>query len=104
VAAYSLLCEHFGECVHVNKTGLPMPAKDVEIWDYAAQNNCIIVTQDSDFLHLLEAKGHPPKVVLLRIGNMSMKETGMVLAQAKYSIADLYQNDYGLLEILADNG
>ena len=99
-----MLCEHFGECAHVNKTGLPVPATDSGIWDYAARNGFIIVTQDSDFVHLLEAKGHPPKVVLLRTGNMSTRETGIVLMQAKPSIADLYQNDYGLLEILAGRG
>ena len=99
-----MLCGHFGECAHVNKTGLSVPATDSEIWDYATRNGFIIVTQDSDFVHLLEAKGHPPKVVLLRTGNMSDREAGIALTQAKPSIADLYQNDYGLLEIMASSG
>jgi len=42
----SVLSEHFGECVHVNKTELPKPAKDTEIWNYAAANNYTIITQD----------------------------------------------------------
>jgi predicted nuclease of predicted toxin-antitoxin system len=54
------LSEHFGECIHVNKTELPNPAKDSEIWKYAAENGYAIITRDSEFLHLFEAKGFPP--------------------------------------------
>jgi predicted nuclease of predicted toxin-antitoxin system len=64
------LAEHFGECAHVNKTGLPVPAKDSAIWDYAAEHGYSIVTQDSDFLYFLETKGYPPKIILLRTGNI----------------------------------
>jgi len=94
------LAEHFGECVHVNQTALPKPAQDTEIWNYAAENACIIITQDSDFLNLFETKGYPPKIVLLRIGNMDRKKAGQILIQAKSAIEDLEKNDYGLLEII----
>jgi len=96
----TLLTEQFGECIHVNKTTLPKPAKDTEIWNYAAKNGYIIITKDSDFLNLFETRGHPPKVILLRTGNMSRMETGEVLIQAKSSIIDLEKSDYGLLEII----
>jgi len=96
----ALLSEQFGECIHVNQTTLPKPAKDTEIWEYAAANGCIIITQDSDFLNFFEAKGYPPKVVLLRTGNMDRKKAGQILIQAKPAIEDLEKNDYGLLEII----
>ena len=95
-----LLAAAFGECVHVNKTELLKPAKDTEIWNYAAQNGYCIVTQDSDFLNLLETRGYPPKVILVRTGNISIKEAGEILVQARASIEDLERNKYGLLEIL----
>jgi len=38
----TVLSEHFSECVHVNKTELPKPAKDTEIWNYAAANGYTI--------------------------------------------------------------
>ena len=47
---------------------------DEQIWDYAQENNLIIVTKDSDFSNKLIAVEPPPKVVHLRIGNMKMKE------------------------------
>jgi len=96
----SVLSEHFGECIHVNKTELPYPAKDTEIWNYAATNGYTIITQDSDFLHLFETKGFPPKVILLRVGNIDRKTTEKILLQAKSSILHLENGDDGLLEII----
>jgi len=94
------LSEQFGECIHVNQTTLPKPAKDTAIWDYAAANGYIIITQDSDFLNLFEARGYPPKIVLLRVGNMDRKKAGQIIIQSKPAMEDLEKNDYGLLEIL----
>ena len=94
------LSEQFGECKHVNQTGLPQPVKDTEIWNYAAKNNYIIVTKDTDFINLFETRGYPPKIIMLRTGNLNTKETGAVLIQARYPIEDLERNDFGLLEIL----
>jgi predicted nuclease of predicted toxin-antitoxin system len=96
----SILSEHFGECIHVNKTALPKPAKDTEIWNYAAVNEYTIITQDSDFLNLFETKGFPPKIILLRVGNIDRKTTEKILLQTKSSIVDLENSDYGLLEIV----
>jgi predicted nuclease of predicted toxin-antitoxin system len=96
----AVLAEHFGVCAHVNRIDLPLPAKDSTIWDYAAEHGYIIVTQDSDFLHLLETKGYPPKVILLRTGNISRTTTETILLQARAAIEALDTNNYGLLEIL----
>jgi len=96
----SVLSENFGECVHVNKTELPKPAKDTEIWNYAATNGYTIITRDSDFLHLFETKGFPPKIILMRVGNIDRETAEKILLQAKSSITDLENGDYGLLEII----
>ena len=96
----AVLAEHFGNCIHVNKTELPKPAKDAEIWKYAAENGYTIITQDSDFLNLFEAKGFPPKIILLRIGNIDRKTTENILISNKLSIFDLENGNYGLLEII----
>ncbi|MDR0504175.1 MAG: DUF5615 family PIN-like protein [Treponema sp.] len=95
-----VLSEHFGECTHVNKTDLPKPASDTEIWNYAAMNGYTIVTQDSDFLNFLETKGFPPKVILIRAGNMTRKMAEEILIHAKTEISELENNNYGLLEII----
>jgi len=51
-------------------------------------------------LNLFEAKGFPPKIILLRIGNMNKKKAEEVLLQAKSSIVHLENSDCGLLEII----
>ena len=96
----AVLSEHFGECLHVNKTELPIPAKDTEIWNYAAANGYTIVTQDSDFLNLFETRGFPPKVIMLRVGNINRKTAENILLNARSSIIDLCNGDFGLLEII----
>jgi len=82
------LASVFGECAHVDLIGFKVPAKDRDIWNYARENGYIIITKDIDFLDLLELKGFPPKVVLIKTGNNSSK-----------TLADLENNEYGLLEI-----
>lgn len=42
--------------VHVEKTDLPIPAKDIEIWTYAKKHDLMIVTNDEDYYHLIITK------------------------------------------------
>lgn len=39
------------------------------IWEWASQQNLVLVTKDEDFLDLSVTRGCPPKVVCLAIGN-----------------------------------
>ena len=96
----SFIEENIAECTHINKTSLSQPARDSEIWMFAKTQGYIIVTQDSDFLNLLEAKGYPPKVILIKTGNVSRIQMQVIFLQARSSIIDFCDNDdYGLLEI-----
>jgi len=95
----NILAPVFGECTHVDLIGLTVPVKDDDIWNYALENGCIIITKDNDFLDLLELKGFPPKVVLIKTGNNSSKILAELLIDAKQQIEDLENNKYGLLEV-----
>jgi predicted nuclease of predicted toxin-antitoxin system len=95
----NILTPVFGECKHVDLIGLEVPVKDRNIWNYALENGYIIITKDTDFLDLLEIKGFPPKVVLIKTGNNSSKILANLLINAKSKIEDLENNEYGLLEI-----
>ncbi|MDR3020335.1 MAG: DUF5615 family PIN-like protein [Treponema sp.] len=95
------LAEHFCECIHVNKTELTIPAKDTDIWKFAKEHGYTILTQDTDFLNFLETKGYPPKVILIKTGNINRKQMESILLNAKQSAFDLHSFDeYGLLEII----
>jgi predicted nuclease of predicted toxin-antitoxin system len=95
-----MLSPIYGDCCHVDLIGLGAPADDFYIWNYALDNKYIIVTKDKDFRTLLEMKGFPPKIVLLKIGNKNSKELLDLLIKIKPLIEDLENNDYGLLEII----
>ena len=57
-------------------------------------------TNDDDFVNLLNFKGYPPKIVLLRTGNQSNQYIEAILIKHKDNIHSFYDNnDIGLLEI-----
>ncbi len=70
----------FKDCTQVRVEGLEN-ATDSEIWNYAKKKGFNIVTFDTDFYDLATLKGHPPKVIWLRIGNTSTVNLEMVIRQ-----------------------
>ena len=58
------------DCLHVSTCGLSN-CNDIEIWKFAKNNFYTIVTCDSDFYDLSVINGHPPKIIWLRVGNIS---------------------------------
>lgn len=96
----NLLNATFPEILHVERTGLPIPADDVHIWNWAKVNGYIIVTNDEDFLNYSIQKGFPPKVVLLHVGNQSTNNVAGILTKHEADIALLYSDpNSGILEI-----
>lgn len=65
-----LLQETYPGSKHVrNVEALPDPAKDIQIWEYALNNNFIIVTNDDDFYKFAMSKSNCPKTIIFRTGN-----------------------------------
>lgn len=90
----------FEECLHVDYIGLIIPPTDTEIWNFALNNDFIIVTNDEDFLDFANIKGFPPKVILLKTGNQSNGYIEALLIKHKADVQSLYQSDdYGILEL-----
>lgn len=54
-------------------------AKDKDIWQYAQEQNLIILTKDSDFSSRILLSTRPPKVIHIRIGNRNMKEFHQII-------------------------
>lgn len=55
---------------HVSHAGLAS-SSDLEIRSYARKHGLIVLTKDSDFVDMALLLGVPPKVVWLRLGNVS---------------------------------
>lgn len=49
-------------------------ADDTQLWDFARDNAFTIVSKDEDFSFLSLARGFPPKVVWLMLGNCTTQE------------------------------
>ena len=96
----NLIKDVFPNCMHADNIGLAFPAKDNEIWRYAKENDCTIITKDSDFVSLLEINGYPPKIILLKMGNNGNKALSEIIIKAEKDIKDFIASDYGLLEIV----
>jgi predicted nuclease of predicted toxin-antitoxin system len=65
----ALVPDIFPGSEQVRRLGL-LGKTDRLIWDYARQHNFIVVTHDEDFVELSALYGAPPKVLLLRAGNL----------------------------------
>jgi predicted nuclease of predicted toxin-antitoxin system len=57
--------------MHVREVGL-LDADDSVIWEYAKQNDFVIISKDSDFQARSLLYGCPPKFVWLRVGNCNV--------------------------------
>jgi predicted nuclease of predicted toxin-antitoxin system len=64
------LIEKFPDSKHLINLNLDK-ATDFEIWEYARNNNFIIISKDTDFININALKGFPPKVICIQRGNCS---------------------------------
>jgi len=62
---------------------------DKDIWQYAHDNNYVIVTKDSDFYEMSLLYGQPPKIIWLKIGNQTKAATIRVLIENSADIERL---------------
>jgi predicted nuclease of predicted toxin-antitoxin system len=85
---------------HVTRTGLPIPARDKEIWRWAKANEFLIVTNDEDFANLLMLRGFPPKIILIRRGNQTTEQVANLLISSRPAIEAMEASEHqGLIEI-----
>ncbi|MDZ7624209.1 MAG: DUF5615 family PIN-like protein [Ignavibacteriaceae bacterium] len=47
---------------------------DQQVWDYAIENEKVILTKDADFYDKFMSSEVSPKVVFFQLGNLSLKE------------------------------
>jgi predicted nuclease of predicted toxin-antitoxin system len=104
------LSDAFPLGLHVSKVGLASPAKDSSIWQYARSNSYAIVTFDEDFVDLAGLYGSPPKVVWLRLGNVSTSAVAQKLIDNRKNIESFLAGEkedileiYGCLTIFVES-
>ena len=92
----------FPNSKQVRDVGL-VDRSDLEIWNFAKNNNYCIVTFDSDFYDLSLVKGTPPKIIWLRAGNMTTTSIEDLIRSNQILIVEFLSNpdyqDISCLEI-----
>ncbi len=68
----------FPDSLHVKDLGMDQ-TDDRLIWDYAKQNDFVIISKDTDFYQKSLLLGPPPKVIWFRRGNCSTKHVELIL-------------------------
>jgi len=88
----NLLKDYYPEVKQIRLLGLEN-ASDLKIWEYAKENNYTIITFDADFYELANIKGHPPKIIWLRMGNTTTKSIAEKMISLQSVIADFILSD-----------
>jgi predicted nuclease of predicted toxin-antitoxin system len=93
------LSELYPGIAHVQSVGLDR-APDETVWKYARENDCIIVTKDSDFHERSILFGHPPKVIWIRHGNCSTRQIAQILRDHVTDVQTLAADNESIFLVL----
>ena len=66
--------------------------EDAVVWQYAVDNEFVIVTKDSDFSELSLIRGFPPKVIWIRIGNCTTNDIESLIRSHTQEIERFYSD------------
>lgn len=86
-----LIADLFPNSVHVRDVGMKA-TDDPIVWDYAKDNDFMIVSKDADMHDLSLVFGNPPKVVWLRLGNCSTRQVEELL-RLDFDVIKLFYAD-----------
>lgn len=54
---------------------------DTDIWQYAIENQLVILTKDTDFYHRSLAANQKPKIVFFKLGNTTLSQLSQYFEQ-----------------------
>ena len=89
----------FPESDHVQSLGLDR-SPDTPLWNFARDNDFLIVTKDVDFSDRSAIAGYPPKIIWIRLGNSTTSEIESKIRTNHKHIETFNQNkDLGVLAL-----
>jgi predicted nuclease of predicted toxin-antitoxin system len=86
------LSDLFPNSLHVRDVGMKTTI-DPTVWDYAKNNDLMIVSKDADMHDLSIIFGNPPKVIWLRLGNCSTLQVENLLRRELCWIELFYEDE-----------
>lgn len=88
------LSDVFPNSLHVRDVDMKATTDSI-VWDYAKDNDLIIVSKDVDMHDLSLIRGNPPKVIWLHLGNCSTSQVDNLL-RSNFKAIRLFYEDKGL--------
>ncbi len=82
----------FPECAHLSAFDL-INSTDIVIWNYAKENNYCIVTFDYDFVDFSILKGSPPKIIIIKKGNLKTEVLISLIRSYEDQISNFLHSD-----------
>ena len=86
------LKSYFPDCKHVSDCGLT-DCNDLDIWEFSQKNDFAIVTFDSDFYEISLIKGYPPKIIWIRLSNLTTTQIAELIIKNKESILEFLSKE-----------
>jgi predicted nuclease of predicted toxin-antitoxin system len=88
----SRLSDLFPDSLHVRDVGMNATIDPI-VWNYAKDNDFMIVSKDADMHDLSLVYGNPPKVIWLRLGNYSTLQVETLLRRDSNAIQLFYEDE-----------
>jgi predicted nuclease of predicted toxin-antitoxin system len=89
----------FPNSLHVRDVGMKATSDPI-VWNYAKDNDLMIVSKDADMHDLSLVFGNPPKVIWVRLGNCSTSQVENLLRRDFDVIRAFYEDkDLSLLAL-----
>jgi predicted nuclease of predicted toxin-antitoxin system len=85
------LSDLFPNSLHVRDVDMKTTIDPI-VWDYAKDNDLMIVSKDADMHDLSLVLGNPPKVIWLRLGNCSTLQVEKLL-QREFNVIKFFYED-----------
>jgi predicted nuclease of predicted toxin-antitoxin system len=93
------LCErHRVNCLSLRELGL-RDADDVEIFLKAKQQNALLISEDSDFVELVQRFGPPPQLLWLTCGNVTNANLKVLFSVVFEQALELFDGAEAVVEI-----
>ena len=88
------------DIIPVNEIESSYRISDISIWQFAKENKLSILTFDEDFSELQNLYSFPPKVIWMRIGNMTAVGIANILLKYQTAIENfIVDAEIGIYEI-----
>ena len=86
---------------YIHQTDQQNDAEDYEIWQYAKERGMTIVTKDADFADRMLLSEPPPRVIHIRVGNVSMRDFHQLVDSIWNDVLTM-SRDYKLVTVFKD--